>query len=63
MTQQEFDNYGFRAGMFCTYQAEKYHIVSCCFTERLFGLMEDGRFPIDESNLIWVRCESVELLP
>lgn len=63
MTQQEFDNFGFRAGMLCTYKGGKYHIASCCFEERLFGLIEDGFFPIDEYNLIWVRCESVELLP
>jgi len=61
MTQQEFDNFGFRAGMVCTYKGEKYSIVACCFNGRLFGLIEDGSYPIDEYSLIWVRCESVEV--
>ena len=63
MTQQEFDLMGFGAGMKVVYRGSVYGIVSINFYEKLFGIVfgeADG--DDSEDDLIWVRCESVELV-
>ncbi|WP_289281518.1 MULTISPECIES: hypothetical protein [unclassified Methylophaga] len=54
MTQDEFVEVEWTAGMLATYQEHEYSIVSVHFRERLiaFDFYGDG-------DLTWVRCENV----
>lgn len=63
MTQQEFDSVSFGAGMSVNYRGVTYAVAAVSFKERLLGLSDEADFD-DESDkdLIWVRCESVEIV-
>lgn len=58
MTQQEFDNMGFKADMKAMYNKKEFDVVTVDFEERLLGL-EDPLFP-EETK--WVRCENCEII-
>lgn len=60
MTQQEFDDLRFCAGMIAEYGGNWYEVVSCSFPERLFGLGDDTT--TETTDLLWVRCENVTQL-
>jgi hypothetical protein len=65
MTQEEFDNTGYHAGMKVEYQQMRYLIAQVNFEERLFGLVEEGDLYAYERGLAqadWVRCENCTLL-
>lgn len=57
MTQQEFDDLRFCAGMIAEYGGNWYKVISCSFPERLFGLGNDTTK--ETTDLLWVRCENV----
>lgn len=63
MTQQEFDSMKWSSRISVTYRDVVCGVVSVNFHERLLGII-DGETDGDESaeDLIWVRCESVELV-
>ena len=60
MTQEEFDSTRFTAKMTAIYRGSEYGISTVNFYERLLGLLPFGSD--DEGDLIWVRCESMELV-
>lgn len=59
MTPQEFDSRRWGANAKVFYRGAEYGVASVNFPERLLGLSDPG----DDSgeDLIWVRCESVEV--
>jgi hypothetical protein len=60
MTREEFDKTRFTAAMTVDYRGGIYWISTVNFYERLLGIIPlDG----EDDDLIFVRCESVELLP
>jgi len=62
MTRENFNNYGFTAGMTCIYKGKEYPIVMIDYEEGLIGYnpqCEGG----SEDDVSWCRCESVEVLP
>ena len=63
MTQQEFATTYFGCGMQVIYLGSVYAIVTINVQEKLFGLY-DGLDANDceDQDVIWVRCESVELV-
>ncbi len=63
MTQQEFDNIAFGAGMQVVYRGHVYAVVTVNFKERLLGLYDGlNAKDYEDSDVDWVRCESVELV-
>jgi len=58
MTQDEFDNTIFNAGMTCIYKSKTRDIVSVEFDEQLIGLRIDH----DDEEQQWVRCENIKLI-
>lgn len=58
MTIQEFEKTSFGAGMKLKYRDEVYQLGSVDFFENLVGMVN----PDDEDNLMWARCENVELV-
>jgi len=61
MTQQEFDQSRFSSKDIVIYRGSKYRIKTVNYYERLFGLSiwsSDGDY---DDDLIWVRCENVEI--
>jgi hypothetical protein len=64
MTQKDFDEKRWGANTKVTYRGTIYGVSAVNFYERLLGITTSADFD-DESDddLIWVRCESVELLP
>lgn len=59
MTQEEFDNQQFSAGMMVTYDSEIVRILAIDFKEQLLGLESDAAG--DADGIKWVRCENCEL--
>ena len=63
MTQQEFGSTKFGANMSVIYRGAKYGVVSVNFYEKLLGLIDGSATGDDSSDdLIWVRCENVEII-
>lgn len=63
MTQQEFDKTYFGCGMQAAYLGSVYAIVTINVQERLFGLYDGlNAQDCEDSDVIWVRCESMELV-
>ena len=58
MTQAEFDSAKFRSSSRVIYRGAEYRVVSVNFHERLLGLPCGD----DDEDLIWVRCENVEVV-
>ena len=56
MTKDEFAKQRWQSGMRAEYMGKEYEIASCNFPEYLVGL-DDG-----SEELIWVRCENMELI-
>lgn len=61
MTQQEFDKTEFVVGMTAVYDDYKYRVASVNFKEYLIGLGDINEC-VEDDDLTWVRCESVELI-
>jgi len=62
MTQLEFEKIKFGASMRVKYRGSFYGIVSVNFYEKLLGIIEGAATGDDSADdLIWVRCENVEL--
>lgn len=59
MEIEEFNKTSFGAGMIAKYKGCEYPVVSVNFEESLFGL---GDINVDDDDLIWVRCENVDLI-
>lgn len=57
MTKQEYENQGWGPNMKAIYWGKEYSIDACNFPEYLIGLGVD-----DSDDLIWVRCENIELV-
>lgn len=63
MTQQDFDKTYFGCGMQATYLGSVYAIVTINVQERLFGLYDGlNAQDCEDGDVIWVRCESMELV-
>lgn len=63
MTQEEFATTYFGCGMQATYRGSVYAIVTINIQEKLFGLYDGlNANDCEEQDVIWVRCESVELV-
>lgn len=63
MTQQEFIKTKFGANMRVKYRGSVYGVVSVNFYEKLLGIIEGAATGDDAADdLIWVRCENVELI-
>lgn len=58
MPIEEFEKIHFKAGMKAKYQGQTYAVASIDFSEKLFGLAN----PDFMEDLIWCRCENIELL-
>lgn len=62
MTQEQFDNTKFGAGMTVKYRGGLYGVVSVNFYEKLLGIIDVSATGEDaDDDLTWVRCESVEV--
>lgn len=63
MTQQEFDSFCFGCGMQAIYCDHTYAVVTVNFKERLLGLYDGlNAQDCDDGDVMWVRCENVELV-
>ena len=59
MTQEEFKQIAWGAGMVVEYKGDRYPVDSVIFGEALIGL---GDSVIGGDEPIWVRCENVRLV-
>lgn len=57
MTRYEFDNTKWAKNRNAYHKGRAYEIVAINFDEQLLGLIRDN-----EEDVIWVRCENVNLL-
>lgn len=63
MTQDEFDFAGWGCGMHAEYMGSVYAVVSVNFQEKLVGLYDAlSAKDCDDADVIWVRCENMELV-
>ena len=63
MTQEEFATTYFGCGMQAIYRDSVYAIVTINVQEKLFGLYDGlNAQDCEEQDVVWVRCESVELV-
>lgn len=63
MTQEEFATTYFGCGMQAIYLGSVYAIVTINVQEKLFGLYDGlNANDCEDQDVIWVRCESVELV-
>ena len=63
MTQVQFDKTYFSCGMTVEYKGAIYAIATINFEEKLFGLIDALSVKdCEDSDVIWVRCESVEFV-
>lgn len=60
MTQQQFNNQGWKANMICIYKGKEYPILAVDFEEQLVAIFETSNNS-EESSVNWKRCENVEL--
>lgn len=62
MTKEEFDKKGWCAETKAEYKGIEYYVGSINFEERLVGLWNLNSDMEDMSDMIWARCENIELI-
>jgi hypothetical protein len=63
MTREEFDKFKWQESTIVSYRGAEYGVVSINFYEALLGIILGGATGDDSADdLIWVRCESVEVV-
>lgn len=62
MTQEEFDSKAWGCGINAVYMGALYAVVSVNFQEKLVGLYDAlSAKDCEDGDVIWVRCENVEV--
>ncbi len=63
MTRDEFNKFKWQASSAVSYRGAEYGVVSVNFYEALLGIIPGSATGDDSADdLIWVRCESVEVV-